>query len=596
MPPFAPARGFRAATLLAIATLFAAPVRPATVQAQSAAPAAAIVSTPAGALPSVSAGALGSGRLSVGIRYSRLTDRYVIAADEISVEGSETFERDVYAAELSIGLFGGSARLQGGRSHARYIYQRADTADIASPHGLLASLGYARQMLSLGAGMVRLGVGSDLTGGWADLSGETALSAHGQLPISLRVASAGSGFSAWAAPGVAWGALRNEFGTVATAAAGLRLELPTGTSLDVAATQLLGDQEAVWGGNDARLSVGISHSFGAGNSRDRAPSGDPAGYRPRYSAAAQPKEKGDSTSGASGQAEQGDRGRRPRPRTMPRDGESAKVANGQDASRAGEAAPQQAAGHPPGQRHPAAIPDRPARQAEPAATKATERTPARRAAATPATPATPARANANEAHPQPATPAAPANANAGERRAEPASPAVPATPVRASAGEGRAQPAAPAAPATPAPRPTSEERRTIFYAEEKPEPSAAPAPVAPANETVPSPAPVSRATPANAPANTPASTRAAPPSTRSTAPRPGARFTIQAAAVKTNAEAVQLRDSLTTAGFPARIFDSPDYFRVRVGRFTTRSAADAFAQRMREVGFEAWVTTVETES
>lgn len=566
MPHSAPRRGVRVAALLALGVAAASVVVTRDVNAQSAAPAAAFVSTPAGALPSIGLGALGSERLTVGIRYGRLTDRYFIQADELSEEGTESFERDVYAAELSIGLLGGSVRLQGGRSHARYIYQRADTLEIASPHGVLASVGFARELLSLGAGPVRFGIGSDLSGGWADLSGESAMSAQGQLPISLRFTGASTGLAAWAAPGMAWGALRGETGTLTTASAGLRLELPTGTAVDLAATQLMGDQEAVWGGNRARLSIGISHGFGGGGNRDRAQ--DPPGYRPRYSAGAQ-----NDRSDAKAESE---RSRRPRPRTMPRDGEpTAQTQADAPKPEAGvpaqiaDASAQQPELPPTGQRHPAALPDRPARQA-PVQPRATDKNPGQSAKATPA------------------REAAPVNGGGAANRAQPAEPAAP---TQGNAEAGRAQPATPATPASPAPAaPASTDRRTIFYADEAPSPQQpARSAEVPAATAAPSPASVSRAEPAARPAP------ASPAPARSAPARSGGRFTVQAAAVKTNAEAEEMRDSLSVAGFPARIFSGPDYFRIRVGRFTTRAAAEAFANRMRVEGFEAWVTTTEGE-
>ena len=71
-------------------------------------------------------------------------------------------------------------------------------------------------------------------------------------------------------------------------------------------------------------------------------------------------------------------------------------------------------------------------------------------------------------------------------------------------------------------------------------------------------------------------------------------YTVQVAAYSTRAAATRLRDSLIKRGYDARVMGSVRPFRVRVGRYETRAAADSVARRMRARNMQVLVTTAES--
>jgi cell division septation protein DedD len=513
-----PARFGSAVRLVLAVSVVALVMSAEPLSAQHHAPAVAVTSTPAGAVPSIGSGAFGSKRLTLGVRYGRLTDQFIQPANEESAESRESYERDVYTVELSTGLFGGAFRMQIGRSHTRYRFEQADTLLLASPTGSMAMAGWSRPVLDYGLSRLRFGVASDMSAGWADLGGESAVSAHAQLPVTMRVGFGSASVTGWGAPGMAFGALRGESAAIPTAAAGVRVEIPGGTAIDIAGSRIMGDYDAVWGGRRVRASVGITHSFGMTADRQRIPQQRPGSPRRRYSAAAQ--------------------------RT-----DSAKAAATVVAS---AATPSQA----------------PAPTSSAAATAPAPAPAANTVAAAPAAVTTVASAAPQRANPAPAP---------VPRNASPASAGSAQSPRANEPVEVRGT--IPPANAVRNGPPTSQ--RSIFY---QPEPSPAPAATqiaSPASSTAASAA--ARTAPAAAPA----------PRASSTPARNPQRFTVQAAAKKTPEEAMQLSRELEAAGFPARIVSGSDYHRVRIGRFTTRAAAQQLATRLRGANFDAWVTNAE---
>lgn len=117
-----------------------------------------------------------------------------------------------------------------------------------------------------------------------------------------------------------------------------------------------------------------------------------------------------------------------------------------------------------------------------------------------------------------------------------------------------------------------------------------------------------RETPATT-ATTPPVTRpitppAAPPpartATTTSATRPAAAslpFTVQVAAFPGRAQADQFRDRLVARGYQARTVGAGQVFRVRVGRYATRAAANAAAQdlRAKKIASDAFVTEAEAQ-
>lgn len=78
------------------------------------------------------------------------------------------------------------------------------------------------------------------------------------------------------------------------------------------------------------------------------------------------------------------------------------------------------------------------------------------------------------------------------------------------------------------------------------------------------------------------------------APAAGGRWTIQVAAYSTHEAAERLRSTLAKRGYDARVVGSAKPFRVRVGRYATREAADAAATKMRADKLSAYVTEAES--
>jgi len=73
---------------------------------------------------------------------------------------------------------------------------------------------------------------------------------------------------------------------------------------------------------------------------------------------------------------------------------------------------------------------------------------------------------------------------------------------------------------------------------------------------------------------------------------PGGRgFVVQVAAVRQRAEAETIARRLTTKGYPAFVTAAGANFRVRVGKYSERGAAEATAGRLeREEHFKPWIT------
>jgi TolA-binding protein len=101
--------------------------------------------------------------------------------------------------------------------------------------------------------------------------------------------------------------------------------------------------------------------------------------------------------------------------------------------------------------------------------------------------------------------------------------------------------------------------------------------------------------------------RTAPPGPRGTVQRTEAgvttpppaptsgRYTIQVAAFNTRAAAAQLRDRLAARGYAARVVGTAEPYRVRIGRYPTREAAQAAARDLeaKKVVSGAFVTEAE---
>jgi cell division septation protein DedD len=90
---------------------------------------------------------------------------------------------------------------------------------------------------------------------------------------------------------------------------------------------------------------------------------------------------------------------------------------------------------------------------------------------------------------------------------------------------------------------------------------------------------------------------AAPPATAAAAAPnlaepPGNGFVVQVAAVKARSEAVVIAQRLGSKGYPAFVTTAgANIFRVRVGKYTDRGAAEAVAGRLeREEQFKPWIT------
>lgn len=137
---------------------------------------------------------------------------------------------------------------------------------------------------------------------------------------------------------------------------------------------------------------------------------------------------------------------------------------------------------------------------------------------------------------------------------------------------------------TPAPATTTP---TVTH----PVPAPAATTPAQASSTVPATRPVP-APAATTPARTPTTTT---PSTRTAAA--SLPFTVQVAAFPARAQADQFRDRLIARGIEARTVGAGQVFRVRVGRYATRTAASTAAQdlRTRKIATDAFVTEAEAQ-
>ncbi|HKR08164.1 MAG TPA: SPOR domain-containing protein, partial [Gemmatimonadaceae bacterium] len=58
-------------------------------------------------------------------------------------------------------------------------------------------------------------------------------------------------------------------------------------------------------------------------------------------------------------------------------------------------------------------------------------------------------------------------------------------------------------------------------------------------------------------------------------------YSVQVAAYKTRADADKLTESLKRRGYEARVDVSPDWFRVRVGRYASERAAESKLREMK---------------
>jgi cell division septation protein DedD len=118
-----------------------------------------------------------------------------------------------------------------------------------------------------------------------------------------------------------------------------------------------------------------------------------------------------------------------------------------------------------------------------------------------------------------------------------------------------------------------------------------PAPASGASRAATPPAPPRRMTPATA------AQQSAPPSPtppRTSSAQPAARqYTVQVAAYSSKPAAEELRARLATQGFDARVVGTSAPYRVRVGRYDTREAAEGMAQRMKGKNMSVMVTEAE---
>ena len=71
------------------------------------------------------------------------------------------------------------------------------------------------------------------------------------------------------------------------------------------------------------------------------------------------------------------------------------------------------------------------------------------------------------------------------------------------------------------------------------------------------------------------------------------QLTIQVGAYPSRAGADRIRKRLTARGFTARVVPAGRYFRVRVGRFTTRAAAAPTLKKLKAARYETIVVDAE---
>ena len=118
----------------------------------------------------------------------------------------------------------------------------------------------------------------------------------------------------------------------------------------------------------------------------------------------------------------------------------------------------------------------------------------------------------------------------------------------------------------------------------------------PPQSTVPAIPPAGSTQPVAPPAQRTSSPPVAAPAPV-TRPSPALPFTVQVAAFPGRAQADQFRDRLIARGLPARTVGAGQVFRVRVGRYATRAAANTVAQdlRLRKIAADAFVTEAEAQ-
>ena len=148
----------------------------------------------------------------------------------------------------------------------------------------------------------------------------------------------------------------------------------------------------------------------------------------------------------------------------------------------------------------------------------------------------------------------------------------------------------PASPATSAATPPAGRTTTTT----SPAPSTSTQPVRDTSALMTATPPVTR--PVTPPA---VSTTARPPATApATRPAtPSLPFTVQVAAFPGRAQADQFRDRLIARGIEARTVPAGQVFRVRVGRYASRAAANTAAQdlKARKIASDAFVTEAESQ-
>ena len=103
-----------------------------------------------------------------------------------------------------------------------------------------------------------------------------------------------------------------------------------------------------------------------------------------------------------------------------------------------------------------------------------------------------------------------------------------------------------------------------------------PTPPAEANEAKPS-----IADPTRAPVVAPKASAAAQPAAEKPVSAAKPEYSVQVAAYKTRADADKLTENLKNRGYEARVDVSPDWFRVRVGRYASEHAAETKLREMK---------------
>lgn len=112
-------------------------------------------------------------------------------------------------------------------------------------------------------------------------------------------------------------------------------------------------------------------------------------------------------------------------------------------------------------------------------------------------------------------------------------------------------------------------------------------------DTAPTKAAPTKAAPTKeAPTN--ATLASAPAPTHERDDTSAARYTIQIAAFGTSASAERLRDGLVSRGFDARVVGAGKYYRVRIGRYATRSEALAAAKDLKAQHIDGLIVEMES--